>query len=245
MSVVAVIPARLDSTRFPGKVLADQTGKPLIQYAYEQACQANQVDHVVIATDAPQIMDAVAGFGAKAIMTSPDHLNGTSRIAQAITEIEAEIIVNVQADEPEIPPAAIDAAIAALEADQEAPVATLCSPLQDDSMASDPAVVKVVCDARGRALYFSRSLIPYHRDDQNRALPLQHIGLYVYRRSILPTYVNLAPTPLELAEKLEQLRLLENGIAIAVATYPVEHQGIDTPEQYADFVARCEYSHEA
>lgn len=242
MPVVAVIPARLDSTRFPGKVLANETGKPLIQYTYQQACQATSVDRVVIATDSQEIMDAAASFGAEAIRTSSDHPNGTSRIAQAAAEIDAEIFVNVQADEPEIPPLAIDAAVAALEADPEAQVSTLCSPLSDQSMALDPAVVKVVSDCHGRALYFSRSLIPYDRDGLGQTQPMQHIGLYVYRRAILPVYLNLPATPLEQAEKLEQLRLIEHGLPIAVASYPVRHQGIDTPEQYAQFVSRCTQS---
>ncbi|MDG2053571.1 MAG: 3-deoxy-manno-octulosonate cytidylyltransferase [Phycisphaerales bacterium] len=242
MPVVAVIPARLDSTRFPGKVLADETGKPLIQHTYQQACKATSIDRVVIATDSQEIMAAAASFGAEAILTSSDHPNGTSRIAQAAAEIDAEILVNVQADEPEIPPLAIDAAVAALEADPEAHVSTLCSPLSDQSMALDPSVVKVVSDCHGRALYFSRSLIPYDRDGLGQIQPMQHIGLYVYRRAILPVYLNLPATPLEQAEKLEQLRLIEHGLPIAVATYPVQHQGIDTPEQYAQFVSRCTQS---
>ncbi len=242
MSVVAVIPARLDSTRFPGKVLADETGKPLIQYTYQQACKATSIDRVVIATDSQEIMAAAASFGAEAILTSSDHPNGTSRIAQAAAEIDADILVNVQADEPEIPPLAIDAAVAALEADPEAQVSTLCSPLSDQSMALDSSVVKVVSDCYGRALYFSRSLIPYDRDGLGQVQPMQHIGLYVYRRAILPVYLNLPATPLEQAEKLEQLRLIEHGLPIAVASYPVQHQGIDTPEQYAQFVSRCTQS---
>lgn len=239
MSVVAVIPARLESTRFPSKVLAAETGRPLIQYAYEQASEAKCIDRVVIATDAPEIIEAANSFGAEAILTSRDHPNGTSRIAEAASVIDAEIFVNVQADEPELPPAAIDAAVAALEVDSEVQVATLASPLSDQPMASDPAVVKVVCDNRGRALYFSRSLIPHDRDGQMQTEPMQHIGLYVYRRAILPIYLSLPPTPLEQTERLEQLRLLEHGLPIAVAVYPVKHQGIDTPEQYADFVERC------
>ena len=242
MPVVAVIPARLDSTRFPGKVLADETGKPLIQHTYQQACKATSIDRVIIATDSQEIMAAAASFGAEAILTSSDHPNGTSRIAQAAAEIDAEILVNVQADEPEIPPLAIDAAVAALEADPEAHVSTLCSPLSDQSMVLDPSVVKVVSDCHGRALYFSRSLIPYDRDGLGQIQPMQHIGLYVYRRAILPVYLNLPATPLEQAEKLEQLRLIEHGLPIAVATYPVQHQGIDTPEQYAQFVSRCTQS---
>jgi len=256
--VLAVIPARFASTRFPGKMLADRTGKPLIQHVYERARAAKSIECVLVATDDERIASAVRRFGGDAIMTRTDHPNGTSRIAEAVQLVtnsaasiqnpkskiqNLDIIVNVQGDEPDIDPALIDLAVATLRGG-DCPVATIASPFAPDEDPANPNIVKVVIDQRGRALYFSRALIPHHREAGAlagaSATPLKHVGLYVYRRDFLATYVVLAETPLERAEKLEQLRVLEHGYAIAVAVAAAHHHGIDTPEQYEAFVRRSE-----
>jgi len=237
-TATAIIPARYASARFAGKVLADRTGKPLIQHVHERAARASLVDRVIVATDDERIVDAVAAFGGEAVMTSPDHANGTSRIAEVARSLDDEIIVNVQADEPEIEPDLIDLAIRALAGRAEVPMATLASPFARGEDPADPNIVKVVVDEAGRALYFSRALIPHHRDGTGTRPPLKHVGLYVYRRDFLLTYVTLPPTPLEQAERLEQLRVLEHGYPIAVAVAEVPHHGIDTAQQYEAFVER-------
>ena len=236
-NAVAVIPARYDSVRFPGKMLADRTGKPLVQHVYERATQAKLVNRVLIATDDDRVARAVKAFGGETVMTRRDHPNGTSRIAEVAAMLEAPIIVNVQGDEPEMEPQNIDLAIQTLIKHSECPVATVASPFDAGEDQSNANVVKVVLDAAGRALYFSRAAIPHDRDrvGVNR---LKHIGLYVYRREFLAQYVKLPPTPLEKAEQLEQLRILENGFSIAVGIGQSRSQGIDTPEQYEAFVQR-------
>lgn len=238
--VIAVIPARLASTRFPRKVLASETGKPLIQHVYEAAAGATLVDQVVIATEAKEVVRAVEPFGARAVLTREDHPNGASRIAETCDLLDAPenaIILNVQGDEPELDAGAIDAAARAL-AESEAPMATIASPFAGDEDPRDPNLVKVVLNARWEALYFSRALIPHDRDGLGLLAPLKHVGLYAYRRPFLRTYISLAPTKLEQTEVLEQLRVIENGHAIAVAVRPCRSRGIDTPAQYADFVKR-------
>lgn len=240
MSTVAVIPARFASTRLPGKPLLNRTGKPLIVHVIERAMQAATIDRVIVATDDARIAQAVQAAGCEAAMTRADHPNGTSRIAEVAAGLpdDVDFIVNVQGDEPEIDPALIDAVVARLERGTE-PMATLAGPLNPNQDPTNPNIVKVVVDQRGRAMYFSRSLIPHDRD---AAAPphaiLKHAGLYVYRRRFLPTYIALAPTPAEELEKLEQLRALEHGHAIAVVVAPFNHVGIDTPEQYEAFVQR-------
>ncbi len=239
-NALAVIPARYGSTRFPGKPLAKQTGKYLIQHVMERAAQAHRLGRIIVATDDQRIFDAVISFGGEAFMTG-EHPNGTSRIAQvvaALGQAASPIIVNVQGDEPEIEPEVIDQLVAGLEADAEAPMATLAADFADDEDPADPNIVKLVVNSAGRAMYFSRSLIPFDRDRQNKIKPLKHPGLYAYRREFLLRYVTLPATPLEQCEQLEQLRALEHGHAIAVVKANVRHHGIDTPEQYADFVQR-------
>jgi 3-deoxy-manno-octulosonate cytidylyltransferase (CMP-KDO synthetase) len=245
---LCVIPARFASTRFPGKPLAADTGKPLIQHVVENARRAALVDRVVVATDDPRIFDAVQSFGGDAVMTDANHPNGTSRIAQAVTVLndQHELIVNVQGDEPEIDPAVIDQLIAGLAGDPGADIATLSADFAPGDDPANPNVVKLVVDRHHRALYFSRSLIPHHRAaglaHQPSAIShqhyLKHPGLYAYRRDFLLKYPTLAPTPLEQAECLEQLRVLEHGYRIAVIHTTAPHPGIDTPEQYAAFVQR-------
>ncbi|MCP3903147.1 MAG: 3-deoxy-manno-octulosonate cytidylyltransferase [Planctomycetes bacterium] len=240
MPATIVIPARYESQRFPGKVLADRTGKPLIQHVWERAGQAASARRVVIATDDERIRVAAEAFGAVVIMTRRDHPNGTSRIAEAAAHLDTDLVVNVQGDEPEIEPKLIDLAVDAIVGHGDCPVSTVASPFDPEEDPADPNVVKVVVDARGRALYFSRALIPHDRDGAGAAAacPLKHLGLYVYRRPFLSTYVRLAPTPLETTERLEQLRVLEHGFGIAVAIGNASYTGIDTPEQYDAFVAR-------
>jgi 3-deoxy-manno-octulosonate cytidylyltransferase (CMP-KDO synthetase) len=236
--VVAVIPARFASTRFPGKMLADRSGKPLIQHVHERAALARSLERIIIAADDLRIVDAVRRFGGEAVMTRADHPNGTSRIAEVAASLDCELIVNVQGDEPELEPALIDLAVEQLQRHPDCPVGTLASPFAAGEDPRDPNIVKVVVDARGCALYFSRALIPHDRDGTGASPPLKHVGLYVYRREFLPRYVALEPTPLEQAERLEQLRVLEHGYGIAVAIGQAHSHGIDTPQQYEAFVLR-------
>jgi 3-deoxy-manno-octulosonate cytidylyltransferase (CMP-KDO synthetase) len=240
---IAIIPARYQSHRFAGKVLADRTGKTLIQHVYEQVSQAARVNRVLVATDDDRIRSAVEAFGGEATMTRADHPNGTSRIAEVAEALADELIVNVQGDEPEIEPGLIDLAIQTLIRDPDCVMSTLASPFASDEDPADPHIVKVVADAAGRALYFSRALIPYDRDGTGTAPPLKHVGMYVYRREFLLRYVTLPPTPLEQAERLEQLRVLEHGERIAVAIGDVQYHGIDTEAQYEAFVERKSRSH--
>jgi 3-deoxy-manno-octulosonate cytidylyltransferase (CMP-KDO synthetase) len=238
---VAIIPARMASTRFPGKMLADQTGKPLIQHVCDAVRRAASISRVVVATDDQRIADAVASFGGESVLTSPEHPNGTSRLAEAAQKLglsPEDLVANVQGDEPEIEPNAIDAAVA-LAAGPGIDVATVASPFMDGEDPRNPNIVKVVRRLDGTALYFSRALIPHQRDGGTPGPSLKHVGLYVYRVSFLRRYVALAPTPLEQSEVLEQLRILEHGHTIGVAVIPCRTQGIDTPEQYAAFVERC------
>jgi 3-deoxy-manno-octulosonate cytidylyltransferase (CMP-KDO synthetase) len=244
-AVTAVIPARFDSVRFPGKMLADRTGKPLIQHVCERAGQSKLIGRIIVATDDERIASAVRIFGCEAVMTRRDHLNGTSRIAEAAKGLDSPIIVNVQGDEPDIDPLLIDRAVQALIDHADCPVATLASPFARDENPSDPNIVKVVISRAGHAMYFSRSLIPHDRDGgafSAAAAPLKHVGLYVYRREFLAAYASLPPTPLEQVEKLEQLRVLEHGHRIAVAIGEAHSHGIDTPEQYEAFVERTKAS---
>ncbi len=245
--VVGVIPARLASSRFPEKVLANATGTPLVVHVLEQARKARALDEVVVAADHPRIVEVVERAGGRAILTRTDHPNGTSRLAEVADQLRllgepAEIFVNVQGDEPEIEPEIIDAATELLLASPWADVATIATPWSPSEDPQNPNLVKVVLGADGRALYFSRAPIPFHRDaslgGKPRATPLRHVGLYAYRTAFLQQFVAWPPSPLEETESLEQLRVLEHGHQIAVAVRTVESQGIDTPEQYAAFVER-------
>ncbi|MEI7657198.1 MAG: 3-deoxy-manno-octulosonate cytidylyltransferase [Phycisphaerae bacterium] len=242
---IAIIPARLGSTRFPRKVLAARTGKPLIRHVWERARNARSLARVVIATDDAEVLEAVRSFGGEAVMTSPSHPNGSSRLAEAASILrlpEDALVVNVQGDEPEMDPAVIDAAVA-LARSSGAEVATVASPLAAHESFDNPNIVKVVLRADGMALYFSRAMIPFPRQGGAAGTPeaapvLKHVGLYVYRAGFLARYVTLAPTPLERTEMLEQLRVLEHGHRIAVVVHACDMVGVDTPEQYEAFVAR-------
>ena len=235
--VVAVVPGRLESTRFPGKMLADDTGTPLIIHCAMNAVRAASVDHVCIASDSEAIAAAATAAGIDHHMTASHHANGTSRIAEIVPKLNADIIVNVQGDEPELPPEVVDEAVAALQRDASVGVATAASRMDNPSQLADPSIVKVVLDASQKAIYFSRAAIPFDRDACG-AIHLRHVGLYVYRPEALLDYVQLPQGALETAECLEQLRLVEHGRPIAVALVDAPHEGIDTPQQYAAWVAR-------
>jgi 3-deoxy-manno-octulosonate cytidylyltransferase (CMP-KDO synthetase) len=241
MRSVAVVPARFASTRLPGKPLLSETGRPLIQHVVEAAQRATRLERVIVATDDVRIAEAVAAFGGECAMTRADHPSGTDRVAEVAAGLpEAEIIVNVQGDEPEISGEALDLVISLLEHDDGAPMATLATPIRSEAVYRDPSCVKVVCSGLGRALYFSRSPIPLHRDGlpSDAPLGLLHLGLYAYRRDFLLKLAALPPSPLERAEKLEQLRVLEAGFPIALGIVDEPSIGIDTPEDYRRFVER-------
>jgi 3-deoxy-manno-octulosonate cytidylyltransferase (CMP-KDO synthetase) len=241
MKVAVVIPARYASTRLPGKPLLRQTGKYLIQHVYEQACRAHKANLVVVATDDVRIQAAVEGFGGRAVLTRSDHPSGTDRVAEVARDLNAGVIINLQGDEPLIDPATIDLLAELLERDGEADMATLAVPIASAEQWRNPNCVKVVCDDAGRALYFSRSPIPFVRDGQPdfTAEPprfLQHLGLYAYRRPFLLRLAALPPAPLEQLEKLEQLRVLALGRGIQVGVVRQASVGVDTPEDYERFV---------
>lgn len=249
MEIVAVIPARFASTRLPGKPLLSDTGRPLIWHVVEAARRAQSLQRIIVATDDVRIAQAVREKGGEAMMTRSDHPTGTDRVAEVAARIEsARIIVNVQGDEPEIAGETIDRLVALLQNDPDAPMATLATPIRDEAVYRDPSCVKVVCSSRGRALYFSRSPIPCHRDGlpgPGAEVPLAHLhlGLYAYRRDFLLSVGSLPRSPLEAAEKLEQLRVLEAGMPIAIGVVEEPSIGIDTPEDYSRFVERWQHAH--
>jgi 3-deoxy-manno-octulosonate cytidylyltransferase (CMP-KDO synthetase) len=241
MRSVGVVPARFASTRLPGKPLLSETGRPLIQHVVDAARRASRLERVIVATDDARIADAVRAFGGECAMTRADHPSGTDRVAEVAAGLDGiDIIVNVQGDEPETSGEALDLVVALLENDAGAPMATLATPIRAESVYRDPSCVKVVCSAAGRALYFSRSPIPLHRDGPppDGALGLLHLGLYAYRRDFLLKLAALPPSPLERAEKLEQLRVLEAGFPIAVGLVEEPGIGVDTPDDYRRFVER-------
>ncbi len=230
MKVICVIPARYASTRLPGKPLSMICGKPMIQRVYEQACKAEVPGEVVVATDHELVFNAVKAFGGNVLMTSPDHPSGTDRLAEvALNYPDVDVIVNVQGDEPMIPPEVIDDLANAFEDDENLSMATLKVEMQSEDY-DNPAAVKVVTDLNGYALYFSRSQIPYPRNMPADYKVFKHVGIYAYRRDFLLKYAALTPTPLERAESLEQLRALENGYKIKVLESDFQGVGVDTPE---------------
>ena len=231
LRVVGIIPARYASTRFEGKPLADLAGKPMIQHVYERSRRAACLDDLLVATDDERIFQAVRSFGGKAVMTSPDHATGTDRLAEVCESLDADIVVNVQGDEPLIEPAAIEQAAQPLIADASIVMGTLMNEIASEEELLNPNVVKVVVDKDGFALYFSRSPLPYPRPGTwGKATYYRHIGLYVYRREFLMTYAILPQTQLEKQEKLEQLRALEHGYRIRVVLTEHRSIGVDTPE---------------
>jgi 3-deoxy-manno-octulosonate cytidylyltransferase (CMP-KDO synthetase) len=239
MSAIILIPARYASTRFPGKPLALLKGLPVIQHVYQNSMHSRLADEVVVATDSETIFEKVLSFGGKAVMTSGDHMSGTDRIAEAARSMNYDIIVNVQGDEPLIQPEMIDDVISVLN-DPRASIGTLAIRIRDRREIFDPNAVKVVFNAEGFAFYFSRAPVPYHRDEwkdlnyftvhDSDFSVFKHIGIYSYRREVLKQLSGLPPSRLELIEKLEQLRAIENGFQIKVKETVHETFGVDTPE---------------
>lgn len=253
MKAVGIIPARYASTRLEGKVLLDIAGKPMIRHVYERASQSPSLSEVLVATDDERIAEVVRGFRGEVRMTSPHHLSGTDRVAEAASQLSADIIVNIQGDEPLICPSMIEDALLPLVEGSDAHMSTLCRRITQAQEVFDPNVVKVVMNQYGFALYFSRSPIPFHRDlwkgpvsspqKARVALGYKHFGLYAYRRDFLFRFSALPPSPLEKIEQLEQLRALEHGFRIRVVETEEETIGVDTEEdlrRVRAFLARQE-----
>ncbi len=237
MAVVAIIPARYDSTRFPGKPLALLGGKPMIQHVYENASRTPGLDRVIVATDDRRIFAAAKNFGAEAMMTSAKHLSGTDRLAEVARKIRAEWMINVQGDLPFIRPQTILRTLSPLKRNRSIPMGTARTPIVERDEWLNPNVVKVVTDRQGFALYFSRAPIPYAPDDgipagngAGKVLGYRHVGIYVYRRDFLLKFAAMRPTALEQSEKLEQLRALSNGYRIRVADVEEPSVEVDTPD---------------
>ncbi|HUR34659.1 MAG TPA: 3-deoxy-manno-octulosonate cytidylyltransferase [Vicinamibacterales bacterium] len=230
LEVVAVIPARFASTRFPGKPLADIDGRPMIEHVYRRASASAVVSRVIVATDDLRIATRVAGFGGNVRLTRPDHLTGTDRLAEVASTLDCDVVVNVQGDEPLLDPRAISELVAPF-ADPSLSMSTLYRRITDPSELSNPNIVKMVTDRSGFAMYFSRAAIPFTRDPRGGYPPLyRHVGVYAYRRTALMVLASLEPTPLERAESLEQLRALEHGIRIKAVETSYDSIGVDTPE---------------
>ena len=246
MKIVGIIPARLQSTRLPRKLLLNATGKPLIQYVWETACQCPELHDVVVATDSEEIASVVLSFGGRVEKTR-EHNSGTDRIAEVTRRCfpDADAIVNLQGDEPELDPRVVSSLVRELQS-SNSQMATVAAPMTSPEMVRDPGCVKVVTDINGRAMYFSRAPIPFSRDqpiedffrDGEPSPWLLHVGLYAYRRDFLLKLTSMPPSPLEQLEKLEQLRALQCGASIAVSVVNHAAVGIDTPQDYADFVQR-------
>jgi len=234
---VAIIPARLASTRLPGKPLLEIAGRPLIQHVYERARQAPSLDDVLVATDSESIVRAVAGFGGKALLTSEEHTSGTSRILEIISDLDADVVLNLQGDEPQMPVATIEAVLAALGRGS-CPVATACVRIRDAHTLYDENAVKVVFDTEGRALYFSRWPIPFVRGQMGlgrqpevvSARHYKHLGIYAYTKAFLMSLKALPGSALAETEQLEQLRFLELGYSIRVVEVTEDCVGVDTVE---------------
>jgi 3-deoxy-manno-octulosonate cytidylyltransferase (CMP-KDO synthetase) len=233
---LGVIPARYGAQRFPGKPLARIAGKPLVQRVYEQARQAARLDEVIVATDDTRILEVVEGFGGTAVLTSPACPSGTDRAAEASRPIVCELVVNIQGDEPLLKPAMIDQLVDGMHQVPDCVMGTLARPIESAEVWANPNVVKVVFDPTGRALYFSRAPVPYVREAGGgfvAGMAYKHIGLYAYRKDFLQRFVTWPASPLERAEKLEQLRALENGWAIRVWITPYDSIGVDQPQDVA------------
>lgn len=251
MKAVVIIPARYASTRLPCKLILPEvksvTGKYIIEHVYQNVKQARQIHKVIVATDNRLIYDIVKGFGGDAEMTSVSHTSGTDRIAEVAGGLDADVIVNVQGDEPELNAAMVDQVIDAMAKDRDAVMATLAHEIKNAAELTNPNVVKVVLDNYGYALYFSRSQIPYLRDSKDPLNEpgsrfLRHLGIYAYKRDFLLQYAKLPPSALEQAEKLEQLRALSNGYKIKVAITEHTSIGIDTRDDLMAFLER--YKHD-
>lgn len=240
MKITAVIPARYASTRFPGKALAEIDGRPMIQHVYERAAQSELVGRVIVATDDQRIADAVSSFGGEAIMTSASHETGTDRLAEVAAGLDSDIIVNLQGDEPLIDPMMVDQAVLPFLEESDLQMGTVKTRIKCLHDFLSPNVVKVVTDNCGNAIYFSRSPLPFFRDKWKdlkddsfccgKLLCYKHVGLYVYRRDFLLKFAAMPATFLEISEKLEQLRAIENGVKIRVVESEFESIGVDTPD---------------
>jgi len=231
MEAIGVIPARYSSTRFAGKVLADICGKPMIQHVWERVKKALLLDEVIIACDEERVFAVCRDFGANCIMTAKEHLSGSDRIAEVVNPIDVKVVVNIQADEPLIEPVMIDSLVEALLRDSSIYMATLIKRIEDDEEINDPDIVKVVKDKNNFALYFSRAAIPYQAGNaKGKPVYYKHIGLYAYTKDFLFTYKNILPSTLEKQEKLEQLRVLEEGFRIKLIETKFDTIGVDTPK---------------
>jgi len=231
MDAIGIIPARFHSTRFEGKVLADINGKPMIQHVWERAKQAKLLDDLIVACDDERIYKTVKEFGGNAIFTAKGHASGTDRITEIANPLDVKIVVNIQADEPMLHPSIIDSVVESLRMDEALSVATVIKKIEHPEEIHDPNVVKVVIDKNNFALYFSRLPIPFVRDEQNQEMVYyKHLGLYGYTKDFLFIYKNLPQSRLEKLEKLEQLRILENGYRIKVVETKFETYGVDTPQ---------------
>jgi len=243
--IIAIIPARYAATRFPGKPLIEILGKPMIQYVYEQAARCKLIQRIIVATDDKRIFQRVKEFGGEVMMTSSRHISGSDRVAEVAEKVDADIIVNVQGDEPLLEPKMVNQVIELLLEDQSYQVSSLKYPIQSIDELLSHQVVKVVTDKQGSALYFSRSPIPYFKSKEGYISSIEqllnehpnlikkyfkHIGIYAYRKAFLQLYARLKPTPLELMEGLEQLRILENGYKIKIGKSKYFTIGVDTPE---------------
>jgi len=240
--VIGVIPARYNSVRFPGKILALIGGKPMIQRVWEQAGQCRKLDEVMVACDHPKVLEAVKRFGGRGVMTEEGHPSGTDRIAEAVKEEPAEIVINIQGDEPLVSAEVIDGLAGTLLDNEEYPVASAMTPIRDKVTWQNPNVVKVVVNQRGEAMYFSRAAIPYNRDDAdlNGLKVYKHLGLYGYRRDFLLGFADLPGSTLEQTEKLEQLRILEAGVPIKMIETEYDSIGVDSPDDIVKVEARLQ-----
>ncbi len=232
LMVLGVIPARLDSTRLPGKVLREICGRPMLQHVFARARRAELLGDLVVATDSQEVFEYCAHAGIKALMTSSSHQSGTDRIHEVMGHMPADIYVNIQGDEPMIRPEHVSALLRPFFNDLSVQVTTLKTPISPEE-ARNPNCVKVVTDRSGTALYFSRSTIPYRRDQAARAIYFKHLGMYAYSRAALERFHQLPPSALEQAERLEQLRFLEHGVPIHVAETALDTIGVDTEEDLA------------
>jgi 3-deoxy-manno-octulosonate cytidylyltransferase (CMP-KDO synthetase) len=239
LAAVVLIPARFGSTRFPAKVVADRTGRPLVQHVVDRARLCKRISRIMVATDDDRIATALRPFETEVVLTSAGHQSGTDRIAEVAATLSADIVINVQGDEPEIEPELIDALVDRLEKNPQLEMATAATPFPRGADPTDPNLVKVVMTTTGRAIYFSRSVIPFNRDADGPVPAYHlHLGIYAYRRSFLLRFAGWPQTPLETTEKLEQLRAIERGVAIDVLKVDRPTHGIDTAQQYEAFVER-------
>ncbi len=247
MNATVIIPARLQSSRFPEKVLARATGKPLVQHVVDQVRKCRRVREIIVAADDARVAEALREYQTTVVLTDPNHPSGTDRIAEVATKLDDELIINVQGDEPEIEPATVDLLIERM-LQTGSRMGTVITPFAPPRDPKDPNIVKAVVGIDGSAIYFSRHAIPFKRDEGgatvkgNPSLPIyfHHLGIYGYRRDFLLEFSSWQPTPLEQAEKLEQLRALEHGVRIDTIRIASAPAGIDTPQQYEQFVRRIQ-----